>query len=430
MPFDPVALLARAPMPWLARCAVPRDLAGVTSVGEEVRASNDVDPSALEAIWHAAEAYYRTGITPALQLCIRHRGQPVLNRAIGHAWGNAPGESAETPKALASAATPICLFSSSKLVTAMVVHKLDELGVLHLDDRVCDYVPEFARHGKESITLRHLLAHRAGIPNLPPEALNLDLLAQPDRVTELICDMEPASRAGRLVAYHAVSGGFVLGEVVRQAAGREIREVLEEHVCKPLGLRWMRYGVAPDDVSRVAINAVTGPPPPPGVKQMLERALGLDIPRVVSLSNDPRFLTGVIPSANVVTTAEELTIFLDCLRSGGAWGGTRIFEERTVRHALSEQSYREIDLTLFLPLRYGLGPMLGDDPVGIFGPRTGRAFGHLGFSNIFPWADPEREISVALLTTGKAILSSHVVRLVQLLGAINAAFPHLNAEVA
>jgi len=331
---------------------------------------------------------------------------------------------------LASASTPICLFSSSKLVTAMVIHKLDEIGALHLEDRVCDYVPEFARHGKEWITIRHLLAHRAGIPNLPPEALDLDLLEDPERVKQLICDMEPATRAGRLVAYHAVSGGFVLGEVVRQAAGRDLRDVLAEHVCNPLGLHGMRYGVAPEEVGSVAVNAVTGPPPPPGVKQMLERALGVDIPRVVDLSNDPRFLTGVIPSANVVTTAEELTLFLDCLRCGGVWGDVRVFEERTVRHALSEQSYREIDLTLFLPLRYGLGPMLGDDPVGIFGPQTGRAFGHLGLSNIFPWADPGREISVALLTTGKAVLSSHVVRLVQLLGAINAAFPRVDLEAA
>ena len=76
-----------------------------------------------------------------------------------------------------------------------------------------------------------------------------------------------------------------------------------------------------------------------------------------------------------------------------------------------------------MPLRYGLGPMLGDEPFGIFGQRTRHAFGHLGFANIFGWGDPEREISVALLTSGKPIVSAHVVRLIQLLYAINERFP-------
>jgi CubicO group peptidase (beta-lactamase class C family) len=431
MRFDPIALIAQAPLPWLARCAVPEDLAEVSHIGEEeTPIGGDVELEAIERIWRTAEALYRTGITPALQLCIRHRGRVVLDRTLGHARGNAPGDPPKGPKVLATGETPFCVFSSSKMVTAMVIHKLDELGTLHLEDRVCDYIPEFARHGKQWITLRHLLAHRAGIPNIPTEAMDLDLLQQPDRVAELICEMEPASRAGRMVAYHAISGGFVLGEVVRRAAGSDIREVLSKEICEPLGLRWMRYGVAPEDLDRVALDAATGPPPPPGVKQMLQRALGVDIADVVEFSNDPRFRTGIIPSANVITTANELTVFLDCLRQGGQYGDTRIFEERTVRHALSEQSYREIDLTLFLPLRYGLGPMLGDDPVGIFGQQTGRAFGHLGFSNVFPWADPAREISVALLTSGKAILSAHVVRLVQLLSEINSSFPRQDRPAA
>jgi CubicO group peptidase (beta-lactamase class C family) len=67
--------------------------------------------------------------------------------------------------------------------------------------------------------------------------------------------------------------------------------------------------------------------------------------------------------------------------------------------------------------------MLGDDPVGLFGQRTPRAFGHLGFTNIFGWADPERDLSVALLTSGKPIVSLHAIRLVQLLYTINQAFP-------
>jgi CubicO group peptidase (beta-lactamase class C family) len=156
---------------------------------------------------------------------------------------------------------------------------------------------------------------------------------------------------------------------------------------------------------------------------MLARALGKPWPEIVALSNDPRFVTGIIPSGNLETTAEDFSLFLECMLRDGEVDGVRVFEPATVRHALNEASYREIDLTLFLPLRYGLGPMLGDRPIGIFGPNTEHAFGHLGLSNIFPWADPDRDISVALLTTGKAVISAHAVRLVQLLATINSAFP-------
>jgi CubicO group peptidase (beta-lactamase class C family) len=156
---------------------------------------------------------------------------------------------------------------------------------------------------------------------------------------------------------------------------------------------------------------------------MLARALGRPLQKVVELSNDPRFLTGIVPSGNVLTTAEDLSAFLQCMLQEGELNGVRIFRPRTIRHALNEASYREVDLTLFIPLRYGLGPMLGDSPVGVFGPSTAQAFGHVGLSNVFPWADPEREISVAFLTTGKPIMSLHAVRLMQLLGRINRAFP-------
>ena len=422
--MDPIGWIARAELPFLARCRVPEDLATVTSVGrEDTLDGTGIGRDAVDAVWAATEAFYLTGITPALQLCVRRRGRIVLNRALGHARGNAPEDPPDAETVPATIETPMNVFSSSKLVTAMLIHKLDELGAIHLEDRVCKYVPEFGSHGKQWITFRHLLSHRAGIPNIPSEALDLDLLTQPERVCALMCEMRPATRPGRLVSYHAISGGFVLGEVVHRVTGADIGEFLEKQVREPLGLGWLRYGVEPEDVDRVALNAFTGPPVPPLLRQLLERALARPMREIVDLSNDPRFLTGIIPSANVITTAQDLSAFLQCMLDHGELDGTRIFEPETIQHAVNEASYREIDLTLFAPIRYGLGPMLGDDPVGIFGPKTAHAFGHLGLSNIFPWADPEREIAVAFITTGKPILSLHTVRLFQLLGAINRVFP-------
>jgi len=131
----------------------------------------------------------------------------------------------------------------------------------------------------------------------------------------------------------------------------------------------------------------------------------------------------VIPSANVVANADELCAFYQCLLDGGELGGVRVFDPRTVRHATSEQTYLELDLTLGIPLRYGLGFMLGGSTLSLFGPATPYAFGHLGFTNIISWADPHRRLAVALVTSGKPFLSLDSLRLWNLLLEIGRAFP-------
>jgi CubicO group peptidase (beta-lactamase class C family) len=365
---------------------------------------------------------------PALQVCVKQHGEIVLHRAIGHASGNAPDDGPDVAKRPVDLTTPINIFSAAKSVTAMVVHKLAAQGALHLDDWISDYIPEFARHGKERVTIRHVLAHRAGLPNLPPDAMDLDLLCRPADVLELLCDASLQSRPGRLLAYHAVTGGFILGEVVERATGMTIREVLREQIADPLGLRWMNFGVDQSQVDQVALNAYTGPPPPPPFGSILKRALGTGMREIVELSNDPRFLTGVLPSANVITTAEEMATFYQCLLDNGRHEGKPVFDRRTVRHAVAEQSWWEVDFTLIMPIRYGLGFMLGNKRTGIFGPDTEHAFGHVGLSNIFCWADPERDVSVALLTTGKPIAAPHVIPMFRFISGVGSTFPKSEAR--
>jgi CubicO group peptidase (beta-lactamase class C family) len=413
--------------PFTRLCSVPRDLDEVTTLAPEVP-SRDIGLShgAVHRVWLAIESLYRSGLYPAVQICIRRQGQIVLHRALGHARGNAPGQPASADKVLATPATPFLLYSASKAITAMVIHKLDERRLLHIDDRVSDYIPEFAAHGKDWITLRHVLGHRAGIPNLPPHAMDLELLEHPERVVAILADAKPVSRPGQRLAYHAVTGGFLLGEVVKRATGQDIRTVLRKEILDPLGLRWMNYGVAPEHVHEVAEDAITGLPVPPPIAMLLRRALGAPIEQVVELANDARFRTGIIPAANIVSTAEELCAFYQCLLDLGELDGRRAFEPRTVRRALAEQAYWELDLTLGVPLRYSHGFMLGGELMSLFGPDTPHAFGHIGFTNIFGWADPERRLAVALLTSGKPILNVEIVRLLSLILAINTAFPRVD----
>jgi CubicO group peptidase (beta-lactamase class C family) len=186
--------------------------------------------------------------------------------------------------------------------------------------------------------------------------------------------------------------------------------------------------VAPEDVGLVGLNYATGVPPVPPLSTALTRALGRSPDEVTEISNDPRFLTGIIPAGNVVTTAGELSRFFELLRAGGELDGVRIMQPRTIRRAIVETAYREVDWTLGAPLRTGMGFMLGAELLSLYGPDTELAFGHLGFTNVMGWADPERAISVGLVTSGKPIVHHGLPLLWQLTRRIGTEAPKVEAS--
>ena len=121
-------------------------------------------------------------------------------------------------------------------MTAVVVQLLEQQGLLHVGDRVCEYIPEYAAHGKQGITIEHLLSHRAGVPILPAAALDLDRIGDREFRLELLCAAKPRSRPGKVLSYHAVSGGFILAEIVQRVTGKEIRAVLADADPRPARL--------------------------------------------------------------------------------------------------------------------------------------------------------------------------------------------------
>jgi CubicO group peptidase (beta-lactamase class C family) len=356
---------------------------------------------------------------------VRRNGQVVLDRAIGHARGNGPRDHRDSPKVLVTPETPFCVFSAAKGVTALIIHMLSERGVLDIEDRVTDYIPEYAQHGKGETTIAHLLSHRAGISVLPKELAELDSFTDMDLAVQLICAARPFSAPGTLLAYHAISGGIILGEIVQRTTGRSIRDVLASEILDPLHFRWGNYGVAPQDVDRVALSYATGPRLLPPLSTLVTRALSQPIGRVVDISNEARFLTSVIPSATVISTANELSRFFEIFRRGGELDGHRVMKPATLRRALIEQARLELDLTLVLPIRFSYGLMLGAKVVSLYGLDTDLAFGHLGLINIVGWADPERGVSAALLTSGKAIVYPDIYRFWGVMQSIAAEIPKL-----
>jgi CubicO group peptidase (beta-lactamase class C family) len=398
----------------LARTVHVYPVAEVTTrndAAEVEPAAAGLGADAVARIWASIEALYRSGSFPAVAFCLRRHGRVVLDRAIGHARGNLPGRNGVGPKLVA--ATPdtlFNLFSASKAITAMVLHLLDDRGLVHLDDAVAEYIPEFRRNGKDWITLRHILTHRAGMPTIPGQKVDIAILTDWDRIIDILCDARPSLPPGRRLAYHALTGGYVIGEVVRRVTGKDIRQVLREEVLDKVGIRHLSYGVAPDELDAVADNVCTGPPVPWPLSWLVRRALGVDVQQATDLSNDVRFKTSIVPAGNIIGTADEACRFYQLLLDEGQLDGVRVFEPRTIRRAVGETSYLEVDLTLTLPVRYGMGFMLGGDIISIYGHATPRAFGHVGFTNVVTWADPERDLAAALMTSGKAFVHTGLFR--------------------
>lgn len=407
---------------------VPRDLDSVTTAA----ADEEVDPAraglsreAVDTIWRAAKSVYATGMHPGLSLVLRRHGKIVLKRAIGHARGNGPGER-HTRQVRMTPGTPVCLFSASKAMAAMTVHLLSEQRQLSLLDPVSHYVPEFGRNGKRDITIYQLLCHKAGIPTVPTSGLDVaELLLDRKAILKLVYDTAP-DRPGHHHAYHALTAGFVVAELVERVAGQRFRTFFREQVAEPLGLRSLDFGARGAAIGRIARNYLTGFRSGGLVEPYMQRAIGTTLAHAVELSNDPRYYKAVIPAGNGVGTADDVGAFFQCLLDGGRLGRARAFQPLTVRRAIAEVGKPEIDRSLFVPVRYSAGMMLGATRSGFYGPDTAQAFGHLGFTNNLAWADPERDISVALLTTGKALIGVHVPALLRLLTTISTHCPKLD----
>lgn len=381
------------------------DPGSVTSEAEEVDPKEvGLTRADVDAIWQSVVRYYRLRLHPALSLCVRRHGKVVLNRAIGHSHGNGPDD--DGPLILATPETPFNLFSGSKAITAVLVHILVERGLIDLEAPVARYLPEFGVGGKERVTVRHVLSHRAGFPRTPPAAVDLNVLHDRQALLRAMINTELETEPGEEVAYHAVTGGFVLGEIIHRVTGKDARAFLDEAIREPLGFKHLSFGVPAHAVDTVAREAVTGPVAPGLFQRMMRESLGLKFDDAIGMANDPRFLTAIVPSGNVIGTAEEVSRFFELLLRGGELDGTRVFRRGTLERALEpHNSATEVDRIIRLPIRYGLGFMLGGNTLSFYGQNSPNAFGHLGFTNVLAWADPDRDISVALMNNGKPFIT-------------------------
>jgi CubicO group peptidase (beta-lactamase class C family) len=283
----------------------------------------------------------------AAQLCVLLDGETVLEQSVN----TGPDQ-------------PFLLFSAGKPLTAMLVHRLAARGAFGLDDPIARHWPQFGEKGKETITIRQVLQHRSGLPY--GRSLPLDAVLAPhwDRSVRALAAARPRYAPGAVPAYHVLSFGFLLGEVVRRATGEPFREVLRREVLTPYGMKRTRLG---------------GPGPSVVLAGGLRRVL----------FNQGFFRRAEIPAATVFGTARDLARFYQA-----------VLDDPAAVEARRPSSDGEVDRVLGRTFRWSQGFQLG----GASGSRAmGKlsdplTFGHNGSNACVGWADPARRLVVAYLT--------------------------------
>ncbi|SFB85266.1 CubicO group peptidase, beta-lactamase class C family [Halobiforma haloterrestris] len=365
------------------------------------------------------DRHLEVGLHHGAQLAVFVDGELAIDLAGGVTGPSDGGDGDGGPEPTTSSQRHV-LFSCTKPYAAVTLHTLVDEGKLAYDDRVVDHWPAFADEGSEKaeITVRQVLSHTAGLPRSP-------LDARPDRwpdwedCIEAIEDLEPTFPPGERAAYHSLTFGWLVGELVRRVSGDPIEEAAAKRVFEPLGMTETGIGLRedePDDVATLVGFEAFDRCRDPG------EGLG-DHRLVAEPFNEESVHRSVVPAANGIGTARDMARFYACLANGGELEGTRILSAETVDALTTLEAETDEDGTLSRPSRFALGVWKGDTPADPFGSLTPpRVFGHAGLGSSVGWADPETNVAFAYVTNGVREGSfEHVTRVRELADAVRLA---------
>ena len=347
----------------------------------------DADRERIAALF---DRHLEVGLHHGAQLAVYVDGERVLDLAGGV---EAPDGPRETP------ATRHVLFSCTKPFAAVTLHSLVDEGELAYDDRVVDHWPEFADEGTEKaeITVRQVLSHTSGL-NQSAVDDRPDLWRDWDAVIERLEEAEPNFAPGERPAYHALTFGWLVGELVRRIAGTPIEAAAAERVFDPLGMDDTGIGLR-DDESADDVATLVGFD---AFDRCRDPGEGLgDNSEVAAPFNEEDVLRAVVPASTGIGTADDMARFYACLADGGELEGTRVLSEETVDRMTTVQAETEADGTLGREGRFALGFWKGGTTVAPYGTLSPeRVFGHAGLGSSVGWADPESNVGFAYVTNG------------------------------
>lgn len=313
----------------------------------------------------------------AVVLVVRH-GVIGVDAAVGDAvrYGAADGGPVELPAALRVPMRTDTIFdiaSLTKLFTTVVALRLVDAGRLSLDAPVARYLPEFAVHGKGSVTVRQLLTHTAGLPE------DMALPARADRAAAveavLRTPLNPGMTPGNQF-YYSDLGLVTLGAVIERITGERLDRLVRDEVTAPLGMRDTGYLPAPSVRDRIAAT---------------EYQPGRGIIRGTVHDETAAALGGVSGNAGIFSTAGDLAVFAQMLLNGGIYAGVRILREATVREMLTNFNVQ------FPGQDHGLGVEL-NQPYFMGPLASSVTFGHTGFTGTSLVVDPRSQTILILLS--------------------------------
>jgi CubicO group peptidase (beta-lactamase class C family) len=326
----------------------------------------------------------------------------VKGRQVVDLWGGVADTHTERPW---ESDTLQLVFSTTKGATAVCALRLVERGLLDLDAPVAEYWPEFKVAGKEGIPVRWLLSHRSGLPVVDAHLTPDDVFAWHPVVSALAAE-RPLWEPGTAHGYHALTYGFLVGEVIRRVSGKTPGQLLADEVAGPLGLDLWIGLPAPEEprVSRLIRAAPMVPPPgfdmstmPEVARHMIDAFLDPNslTNRALTLTEPPldwnarAAHAAEIPAANGICSARSLARMYAAVI--GDVDGVRLLSPSTVQIATTEQSAGP-DRVLLISSRFGLGFMLHSAFSAMLGPTS---FGHSGAGGSLAFADPESGVAFA-----------------------------------
>lgn len=330
------------------------------------------------------------------------------------------------------------VFSSTKGVAAICTHLLAQRGQLDFGSKVADVWPEFAANGKADATIADVMSHRVGLP-VVDERLTLDQVLDIDPVVDALAAQAPLWEPGSAHGYHALTYGWLVGEIVKRIDGRPLGQFVAEELAGPLGLDlWV--GLPDDQHSRVVPLIAMDPGESsidladPEIAPLLEdlATAFLDPDSVTNRAlhlngafglgggegmawNRPEVWRSQIPAANGITNARSLAkLYASCVSDVD---GVRILDDETVKKATEERSEGR-DQTLIVPTRFGLGFFIPSSFSPLMGPAS---FGHAGAGGSLGLADADRKVGFAYVMNKMSASLSNDPRTGGLIAAVEAA---------
>lgn len=281
--------------------------------------------------------------------------------------------------------------STAKGVAAAVAHVLVERGEFVDDLRIADVWPEFGAHGKQAVTLRHVLGHTAGVP-APPYDTTAEDLCDWGHMCAVLADAVPWWPPGTRFGYHAQTFGFLLGKTVRRATGRPLSAWLRDAVTGPLGVEdEVHFGVPERLLGRVAHQHAIGEPlPEPPAGSPADRALPPGIRPSAAFANRRDVLTAEIVSLGTMTARGAARLYAALL---GPLDGVELVSPAR-RQVMAALTYEGPDEVMGVPTTwaFGFSPFRPGTA-----PRPGSTFGMVGANGSAAYADVDSGVAVAVM---------------------------------